>query len=212
MKYCPRCGMIYSDQSDSYERENCLSCAYKDLEEDDMTSEKYDLLTEEQKDEYEIQLIEKIKSSPVFDEQLYRTYNERGTSNFYYCFRFDKYEDMTGERADWKRTPEEIEASERQLRVELKEYMEKYGPGTAYYEQEKRREAAERARESRLKNANIPRCPICQSTNLKKLGKFSFMNSFGVNMNDGGIPSVFPVFGMKQNDKTWKCNNCGSKF
>lgn len=212
MRYCPRCGRIYSDQSDHYDNGCCVFCAYEHLEEDDMTSEKYDLLTEEQKDEYELQLVEIIKKSPVFDERRYMRYNEQGTANFYYCFRFDKYEEMTGKRADWKLTPEEREAAKKQRQAELKEYMEKYGPGTPYYEEEQRREAIEKVRQSIAESEHVPRCPICQSTNLKKLSKFSFMNSFGVNMNDGGIPSVFPVFGMKPNDKTWKCNHCGSKF
>lgn len=49
---------------------------------------------------------------------------------------------------------------------------------------------------------NIPQCPICHSTNLSKLStKVSFLKiaSFGL----AGAGDV---------GKTWKCNNCGSKF
>ena len=48
----------------------------------------------------------------------------------------------------------------------------------------------------------IPKCPICQSTNLspisitKKVAKIA----------------MFGIFGMGDNGKTWKCNDCGSKF
>lgn len=49
---------------------------------------------------------------------------------------------------------------------------------------------------------NIPKCPICQSTNLSKIcttKKVAKIVAFG-------------IFGMGDNGKTWKCNNCGSKF
>lgn len=210
MKYCPRCGEICSDASENYDQGYCDICGYEAMEEDDMTSEKYDRLTEEQKDEYDLQLVKKITSSSVYRGSNSMT--EYGTADFYYDFRFDRYEEMTGRRANRKLTPEEREARAKRRRAKLDEAMKKYGPGTPYYEEEQRREAVEKVRQALSESEHVPRCPICQSTNLKKLSKFSFMNSFGVNMNDGGIPSVFPVFGMKPNDKTWKCNHCGSKF
>lgn len=49
---------------------------------------------------------------------------------------------------------------------------------------------------------NKPKCPICGSTNLSKItGAQKAMKI-----------AAFGVFGMGDNGKTWKCNNCGSKF
>lgn len=49
---------------------------------------------------------------------------------------------------------------------------------------------------------NIPKCPICQSTNLSKI----------TIVQKAGKIALFGIFGMGDNGKTWKCNNCGSKF
>ena len=51
-------------------------------------------------------------------------------------------------------------------------------------------------------SSNKPKCPICQSTNLSKISATKKVAKI----------AVFGVFGMGDNGKTWKCNNCGSKF
>ncbi len=199
MKYCPRCGSIYSDQSDDYDREDCLVCGYQNLEEDDMTSEKYDQLTEEEKDEYEIRLVEIIKSSPVFDE---RGSFEYGTADFYFSFRFDKYEEMTGKRANRKWTPEYREEMEKKWEAELKECREKYGPGTAYYEAEKRREAAEEEEKRRREDPNVLHCPFCNSIDISLIPKFEKLVKI----------QLMGAFALDEVSKTYKCNLCKRKF
>ena len=52
------------------------------------------------------------------------------------------------------------------------------------------------------KQQNIPKCPICQSTNLSKI----------TNTRKAGKIALFGIFGAGDLGKTWKCNNCGSKF
>lgn len=52
------------------------------------------------------------------------------------------------------------------------------------------------------KQQNTPKCPICQSTNLSKI----------TTVQKAGKIALFGIFGMGDNGKTWKCNNCGSKF
>lgn len=52
------------------------------------------------------------------------------------------------------------------------------------------------------KQQNIPKCPICQSTNLSKI----------TNARKAGKIALFGIFGAGDLGKTWKCNNCGSKF
>lgn len=49
---------------------------------------------------------------------------------------------------------------------------------------------------------NTPKCPICQSTNLSKITA----------VQKAGKIALFGIFGMGDNGKTWRCNNCGSKF
>lgn len=49
---------------------------------------------------------------------------------------------------------------------------------------------------------NKPKCPICHSTNLSKI----------TTAHKAGKIALFGIFGMGDNGKTWKCNNCGSKF
>lgn len=51
-------------------------------------------------------------------------------------------------------------------------------------------------------NINIPKCPICQSTNLSKITATKKVMKI----------AAFGIFGLGDNGKTWKCNNCGSKF
>lgn len=47
-----------------------------------------------------------------------------------------------------------------------------------------------------------PRCPICGSTSLSKI----------TNTHKVMKIAMFGIFGIGENGKTWKCNNCGSKF
>ena len=55
---------------------------------------------------------------------------------------------------------------------------------------------------SSYKPKKTPKCPICQSTNLSKI----------TTVQKAGKIALFGIFGMGDNGKTWKCNNCGSKF
>ena len=55
---------------------------------------------------------------------------------------------------------------------------------------------------SSYKPKNTPKCPICQSTNLSKI----------TTVQKASKIALFGIFGMGDNGKTWKCNNCGSKF
>ena len=49
---------------------------------------------------------------------------------------------------------------------------------------------------------NIPKCPICGSVSLSKISNVGKAASVG----------LFGIFGAGDLGKTWKCNNCGSKF
>lgn len=53
-----------------------------------------------------------------------------------------------------------------------------------------------------LEEGCVPHCPICGSTSLSKI----------TNTHKASKMLMFGVFGMGENGKTWKCDNCGSKF
>lgn len=52
------------------------------------------------------------------------------------------------------------------------------------------------------KYAIVPKCPICGSKNLSKLSTADKIVKIG----------LFGIFGMGDNGKTYKCNDCGAKF
>ena len=194
MKYCLRCGKICSDKSSEYQRGYCTTCG-TDFSEDDMTSEKYELLSETEKDEYEQQLINIIKNSSIFNEKMHNMYCKYGTDNFYYYFRFNKYEQMTGERAGYKLTEEEDLAH--------KKYMEEnYGKNSKAYQEAVVQNCINSTREREQESSNIPHCPTCSSTNLSKISTVKKATKIG----------LFGIFGAGDIGKTYKCNNCGSRF
>lgn len=51
-------------------------------------------------------------------------------------------------------------------------------------------------------DSNIPKCPTCGSTNLSKLSTTGKAAKVG----------LFGIFGAGDLGKTYRCNNCGSKF
>lgn len=122
MKYCLHCGKIYAESSSEYENETCLRCGYKKIEDTSMTEEQFLKLSESEKDDYELKIYNICKQSEFFDE---REYNEQHKKiyNWYLTFRFDKYEQLTGEKA-WTKENELYHDMESQKRVN--EAMTKY--------------------------------------------------------------------------------------
>lgn len=55
---------------------------------------------------------------------------------------------------------------------------------------------------TQTKQECVPKCPICQSTNLSKISAVKKAGKIG----------LFGIFGAGDIGKTYKCNNCGSKF
>lgn len=180
MKYCRNCGAIYADSYERYDRESCLGCGFPLKEDPDMSEEKFLQLSENGKDEYELHIIEFCKQSGFFNENDC----ERGKHyDYYYAFRFDKYEQLSGKKAPIKKelTPDE-EAIEK---WKTKQYIDKTVSNYV------------------SSNSNpIPKCPICNSTNLSKISSVKKATKIG----------LFGIFGAGDVGKTWKCNNCGSKF
>ena len=88
-----------------------------------------------------------------------------------------------------------------------KEIRDKWETTNKYYSQQYNKVIeANRERQheliKRTPEKNIPKCPICGSTNLEKI-------SIG---NKAGSVVAFGVFAVGHVSKTYKCKSCGSKF
>ena len=89
-----------------------------------------------------------------------------------------------------------------------KAIFEKYIKNSHLYSEEAVKDREEKEGRERLNlpssytPKNTPKCPICQSTNLSKI----------TTVQKAGKIALFGIFGMGDNGKTWRCNNCGSKF
>ncbi len=55
--------------------------------------------------------------------------------------------------------------------------------------------------EAKVENANVPKCPTCQSNNIKKVSNLSKVTSV----------VLWGLFSQKVK-KQWHCNNCGSEW
>lgn len=180
MKYCLKCGWIWSDSSQCKNYEYCTTCGNTHIADDGVTSEQYEIFSEEQKDEYEKNIQETVKHSPYFNERLFEKYSYPPDPDYYYAFRYDKYCELTGEsRAGQALTPEE----ETKQQAEFEEQMRQ--AEVHYYIQAER-------------DKNKPKCPTCGSTNIKKIG----------GIERGVSIAAFGIFSKKIN-KTFKCCNCG---
>ena len=148
MKYCLKCGHIYAESYHGYENERCLDEGFPLIEDPEMTEEKFLQLSEEEKDAYELHILELCRQSEFFDES--KCDRERSPVDYYLTFRFDKFEELSGEKAHTK---------ENELYHEMRR-------------QEERNEAFRRYSHT-VGTENTPKCPTCQSTRIHKISASS---------------------------------------
>lgn len=144
MKYCIHCGRIYEDSYDEYENEDCLHCAFRLVEDVNMTEEQFLQLSESEKDEYELKIYNICKQSDFFDESEYKKLRS-DLEDWYLTFRFDKYEQLSGKKA-WTKENDDYHTMESHKRVS--EAMSKYA-GTIT-----------------SNDSNQVKCPKCGSTSI----------------------------------------------
>lgn len=203
MRYCEKCGLVMDEFSYWRDEQNCPICSGV-WSEDDMTAIKYAELSEPEKDAYDEQLLNLIKSSPIFDEHsFYLNGNSTETGEFWSDFRVDK----------WRKLDSTVPVEQIDETIEDRKNREPFKPFPPI-DTVKAREVAEYAEivHKKIKSGyynnkpvesnNVPRCPICQSTNLSKISVFKKATKIG----------LFGIFGAGDVGKTYKCNNCGSKF
>lgn len=89
-----------------------------------------------------------------------------------------------------------------------KKIFDEYIKGNSQFDEElyrsriNKEKLLQQASLDKQREQNKPKCPICQSTNLSKITTTS----------KAGKIVLFGIFGAGDIGKTWKCNNCGSKF
>lgn len=177
MKYCLHCGRIYAESYTDYKNEDCIHCGFKLIEDTDMKEEQFLQLSESEKDAYELKIYNICKQSEFFDENDY-TELHSDLEDWYFTFRFDKYELLSGEKA-WTKENKLYHKMESKKR--LSEAWSKYAGTTS--------------------SSNVPKCPTCQSTNLRKISTTSKVAN----------TTLFGLFGTKRN-KTFHCNSCGYEW
>lgn len=192
MKYCLRCGEIVADNSTSKDRTCCSECNTP-YEEDDVTSEMFESFSESQKQKYADELFLKIKSSDIFDSKLFNEHiRSYGESSLYESWWYDKAKQLGATFILRYKTDEEI-----------KQHIDReYGKNSPAYQQAVVQNCITVEKARKQERSNAPKCPICQSTNLSKISAVKKATKVG----------LFGIFGAGDIGKTWKCNNCGSKF
>lgn len=184
MKYCLSCGHIISDNSLFKDDTICYDCKIP-LEEDNMTSEQFNSLSELQKEKYTQTLYNKIKNSNIFNASMC----EYGNPNFYSSYWFDKYESITGDVAD-------------RYGDDLKQHMQAvYGKNSPAYQQAIVEQCIQAERKMKQESSNTPKCPTCNSTNITRISTTSKV----VNV------AMFGLLGQKRKHQ-FKCKNCGYEW
>lgn len=179
MKYCRKCGSIYAESYKNYDRNTCIDEGFPLIEDPGMTEDSFIKLTEKEKDTYELHIIDLCKQSGHFDENRCL----RGKHyDYYFTFRFDKYEQLSGNKASIKRdlTPDEkaIEEWETRQRIYDSPFFARSNNG-----------------------ANQPKCPTCGSTNINKISAASKFTG----------ATLFGLFS-KTAKSQFQCGSCGYKW
>lgn len=227
MKYCCKCGEIFSDESEYYYSSTCAHCGTF-LSSDDMTSQRFKCLSECEKDEYELKLLEIVKKSSIFDAELYEKYSQPGTPFFYYCHRYDKYEELKGIK---KENPPEDKGCGTILAIwffiiilgcilfyaaSIQEehpfislivalfatILAVFGKGLICILFPNFTKEQENKRNEKYRRHHGATCPYCHSTNTSKIS----------NISKGIALGLFGKYALYKVHKQWHCNNCGADF
>lgn len=189
------------DEFDDYrDKQNCPICSGV-WSEDDMTAIQYANLSELEKDDYDEQLLKLIKNSPVFDESMHHNCSTND-GQWWGGFRVDKYI--------------KLETEERIIKslLERRKANEPFKPFPPI-DTVKAREVAEDAEithkalergyyvQTHNQKGNVPRCPICNSRDIKR-----------ITLSKRAVKTVaFGIIGtIDDAGKSCQCNNCKSKF
>lgn len=192
MKYCPKCANIVSDKSNSRFTTECGNC-HIPYEEDEMTGDMFESLSDSEKEQYTISLLNKIKELPLFDEKACYY----GHPDFYWSYWFDKYEKLMNVNGATAWRADRIETEEEHNKW-LQDNFGKYSPA---YQQAVVEQCIQAERARKQESSNQAKCPYCHSKNTKKIGA----GERAVSVLGLGLLS-------KKINKSFKCNSCGGTF
>lgn len=194
MRYCAHCGHIIDEYDIDRNSFNCGICDAILLE-DDMTALKYAGLSEQEKDEYERQLLNTIKNSVGFDEGCFQRNCSMENGDFWVGFRLDKYAKYNSQ--------EDVE-----FYTNIRKSNEPFKPFPPIDKEKARQhthyaveEHKQREEKVKQESSNTPKCPTCSSTNIKKISGTSKVVSV----------AMFGFLSQKVK-KTFHCNNCGYEW
>ncbi|MBP3326667.1 MAG: IS1 family transposase [Coprococcus sp.] len=187
MRYCAHCGHIIDEYDIDRNSFNCGICDAILLE-DDMTALKYTELSEQEKDEYEQQLLKTIKNSIGFDEGYFQMYCSMENGDFWVGFRIDKYARYNSK--------EDVE-----FYTNIRKSNEPFKPFPPIDKEKARAYTHSTSNIQKQENSNKVTCPFCKSTNVRKIGS----GERAVSVLGLGLLS-------KKINKSFKCNSCGGTF
>lgn len=192
MRYCAHCGHIIDEYDLHRDDFNCSICDAILLE-DDMTALKYAELSEQEKDEYEQQLLNTIKNSVGFGEDCFQRNCSMDNGTFWRGFRPDKYIRVH------KFKKEEYKKNYIKFR-KANEPFKPFPPIDKEKSRQHTHDSVEMMNRIKGKNSssnNIPKCPTCNSTDITCISATAKV----VNT------AMFGIFGQKRK-RQFKCNNC----
>lgn len=178
------------------DEQNCPICDGM-WSEDDMTALRYAELSEAEKDTYDEQLLNIIKGSSVFDENaFYLNGNSTHDGGFWAGFRVDKWKRLSLQNSDIPECDIDETIEDRKSREPFKPFppIDTVKAQEVALDAEITHKAIERGyyNQNTSKQENIPKCPICSSTNLSKISSVKKATKIG----------LFGIFGAGDVGKT----------
>lgn len=193
MRYCAHCGHIIDEYDLHRDDFNCGVCDAILLE-DDMTALKYAELSEQEKDEYEQQLLTTIKNSVGFDEGCFQRNCSMDNGAFWRGFRPDKYMRVH------KFKKEEYKKNY----IGFRKNNEPFKPFPPIDKEKARQhthDAVEFTKHLKENNNSTPKCPSCGSGNISQIGVINRV-----------VSTTMLGLASSKIGKTHKCNNCGTTW
>lgn len=196
MRYCEKCGYVMDEFACWRDEQNCPICDGM-WSEDDMTALRYAELSEAEKDTYDEQLLNIIKGSSVFDENaFYLNGNSTHDGGFWAGFRVDKWKRLSLQNSDIPECDIDETIEDRKSREPFKPFppIDTVKAQEVALDAEITHKAIERGyyNQNTSKQENIPKCPICSSTNLSKISSVKKATKIG----------LFGIFGAGDVGKT----------
>lgn len=177
VKACSCCGsIIWNKDSEGYQKNLCIECDSRDISHElvelPILCEEFESKLYVKRNESDSEIYKYIDSIHAVERELYEEYVE-------------KLETLDMSTESWNLNIESLYSG---------------GKGVAH-DAAANRTAAQFRSKNMVDVLYIPKCPICQSTDIKKISGLSKASSV----------AMWGIFSRKVH-KQWHCNNCGSEW